>query len=262
MGLMDWVTLGRVDQNGASAGTFGLSIGTSYKANWGGSYDHVLGSGVSLTCDPVEMLLSPIYAGGTSVLGGAVLGLGGSNRAVYGSKTDLLYGGPHFNLRRARVVEKHSDWFIRPKFVAGSVPPPDPNEPATTASVLALSLLVNAVPLAMELALYLHYKNYYENKDDETIQKTPEVLKFVAYGVTARLIAILRALESATTEVQIGTKLAAELGELLDKIKNGLSSTWQYLKNLRKDATVADIMTDEVMEEINQVLVQLRAEGA
>lgn len=260
MGLMDWVTLGRVDQSGISAGTFDFTIGTSFDGKLGGAYDHVLGTAVSLTCDPVEMLLSPIYAGGTSVLGGIMLGLGGKNEAIYGSKTDMLYGGPYFDIRRARNVEKHSDWFIRPKWTSGSVPAPDPVEPATTASVLALSLLINALPLAMELALYLHYKNYYENKNDEEIQKTPEILKFTAYAVTARLIAILRALETATTEVQIGTKLATELGELLNKIRGGLSATWHYVKNLRKDAVVADIMSEDVEEEMNQVLAELRAE--
>ncbi len=261
MGLLDWVTLGRINHNGAGAGEFNLTIGTSYDGTLGGSYSHVLGGDVCLTCDPVEMLLSPIFAGGTSVLGGITLGLGGKNDATYGSKTDMLYGGPKFDIYRARDVQKHSDWFIRPKFRSASVPAPDPLEPTTTASVLALSVLINAVPAAMELAMYFHYKGYYENKDDEQIQHTPEVLKFLAYGLTSRLIAILRALELAATEVQIGTKLLAELTELLRSIAGGISATWHYLKNIRKDAAVADIMSEDVEEEMNRVLAEIRAEG-
>ena len=261
MGLLDWVTLGGVDKHGASAGEFNLTIGTSYDGTLGGSYNHVLGSDVALICDPTEMLLSPLYAGGTSVLGGILLGLAGKNEAVYGSKTDMLYGGPKFDIYRARDVRKHSDWFLRPKFRAASVPAPDPVEPTTTASVVALSLLINAVPLAMELALYFHYKGYYENKDDEQIQRTPELLKFMAYGITSRLISILRALELAATEVQIGSKLLTELTELLRSVASGISATWHYLKNIRKDAAVADIMSEDVVQEMNDALAAIRAEG-
>lgn len=260
MGLLDWVTLGRVNQDGASAGEFELTIGTQWNGALGGAYSHIVGSEVSLTCDPVQMLLGAVYAGGTSVLGGILMGLGGETNATYGSRTDMLYGGPYFEIRRARTIEKHSDWFIRPSFRAASVPPPDPLEPPTTASVLALGILINAVPIAMELAIYLHYKQYNES-NSEPIQRTPELLKFMAYGITSRLIAILRALEAAASEMQISTKLLAELTAHLATARNGLSATWTYLKNLRKDAQVAEIMSDDVIAEMNEALAQIRAEG-
>lgn len=259
MGLLDWVTLGRIDRNGASAGEFHLTLGTSWNATGGSSYEHVVGSSMNLTLDPVEMVLSPVYAGGQAILGNTILGMGGSSDFVYGSSTQAIYGGPSFQLQRARDIEKKSDWFLRPKYRADSVPPPDPLEPTTTSAIKALSLLINAVPLAMEIALYSSYKDYYEPGKDGQIEKTPELLKFMAYGITTRLMAMVRTLETATAHGQIGAKLVEELSAHVASLRNAVSAIIKRFKSNKKEAEGADWLSDDAIFEINESLAAIRA---
>lgn len=262
MGLLDWVTLGRIDRDGASAGEFHLTLGTSWNATGGSSYEHVVGSSMNLTLDPVEIALSPAYAGGQAILGNTILGMGGSSDFVYGSSTQAIYGGPSFQLQRARDIEKKSDWFLRPKYRADSVPPPDPLEPTTAPAILVLSALINAVPLAMEIALYCAYKDYYDpvkdgpKKDDSKedspkkevpIQKTPELLKFMAYGITTRLMAMVRTLEVATANGQIGAKLVEELRAHLTSLRNAVSFIIKCFKSNEEEAQGASWMASAAM---------------
>lgn len=257
MGLLDWVTLGRVDRNGASAGQFHLTLGTSWNATGGSSYEHVVGSSMNLTLDPVEMVMSPLYAGGQAIISNAILGMGGSSDFVYGSSTQAIYGGPSFQLQRARELEKKSDWFLRPKYRADSVPPPDPLEPTTTTAIKALSLLINAVPLAMEIALYSSYKDYYDPVNDGPskgapsegipIQKTPELLKYMAYGITTRLMAMVRTLEVATANGQIGAKLVEELSAHVASLRSAVSAIIKRFKSNEEEAQGASWMASAAM---------------
>ena len=258
MGLLDWVTLGRIDRNGASAGQFHLTLGTTWNATGGSSYEHVVGSSMNLTLDPVEMVMSPLYAGGQAILSNAILGMGGSSDFVYGSSTQAIYGGPSFQLQRARELEKKSDWFLRPRKLADSVPPPDPLEPTTAIAIKVLSLLINAVPLAMEIALYCSYKDYYEPAKDGQIEKTPELLKFMAYGITTRLMAMVRTLEVATAQGQIGVKLAEELVPFLNALLSARTAIISRIKASTKEGKESARMVREANQRANEALEAMR----
>jgi hypothetical protein len=260
MGLLDWVTLGRIDQNGASAGQFHMTLGTTWNATGGTSCEHVIGSAMNLTFDPVDTVLPAIYASGPSMLGSILSGMGGKSDFVYGSSTQALYGGPHFHLQRARDIEKKSNWFLRPKSHDKTVPAPDPLEPTTTAAIIALSALINLVPLAFEIALYVSYKEYCEPKKDGPIHKEPELLKFMAYAITTRLMALIRTMEIATADVQVGAKLVEELAGHLNRLRNVGSWIINRFKSNKKEAKMAEWMSEEAIEMHNLFLADL-AEG-
>lgn len=259
MGLLDWVTLGRIDRNGACAGEFHLTLGTSWNATGGSSYEHVIGSSMNLTLDPVEMVMSPLYAGGQAIISNAILGMGGSSDFVYGSSTQAIYGGPSFQLQRARELEKKSDWFLRPRKLADSVPPPDPLEPTTAIAIKVLSLLINVVPLAMEIALYAGYKDYYDPAKDGKIEKEPELLKFMAYGITTRLMAMVRTLEVATAKGQIGDKLLEELAPFVNALISARTAIISRIKTSTKEGKEAAQKSREAQQRMNELLEDMRA---
>ena len=242
MGLLDFYSLIDISSLNGSGGQFNVTKGASWNAVYGSSCGHVVGSKMRLTVDPIEFLRS-LYKASKPGMTDAASGIGGNCSFVYGSSTQVLYGGPNITIQRARAIEKRSDYFWLPRKTTEGLPPPDPLEPTASTTVKVLSALINLVPSAMEAALYFFYRDY-NPIYDEDIKTLPEMLKLLANAITTRLMAVVRAIESATVLAQIAEKLAAETAERVKDVAAGFAACRPYEDSNRKESNCSIEMVD------------------
>lgn len=214
MGIMEWIDGGMeiadFEKPAAMKGSFGVTIGDAVAGFFGARYTHIFGSEVKLVCDPEDMLFGQLehYLPLTSALLG---GIGGQATFVYGSNIGATYWGPKVEIRRAPTHNKCSDYILPHAKFIGPVPNPasglakpvDPIDEAMCAAVAVLSVLVCVVPAALELAIRFKYPAYGSSTASPTTLEgygeTPSILKLCAYGITSRLMALLKLLEEKGT---------------------------------------------------------------
>lgn len=218
-------------------GSFNVTIGDAVSGFYGSRHTHIFGADIKLVCDPEDLLMGKVahYLPLTSAL---LAGIGGNATFVYAQNTNMIYGGPKTDIRRAPSVSKNSD-FVLPH--AGATPGGAGQMGAAAEidkgllfGVAALSTLVVAVPAVMELMIRFKYPQFGSSSaSQETLEgygETPNILKLCAYAVTSRLMDFLKTFEESGTWAEfgefwisaaeyIGTKLRAfgtaciELGE-------------------------------------------------
>ncbi|MEQ8790291.1 MAG: hypothetical protein RIC55_28605 [Pirellulaceae bacterium] len=204
MSLFDWVELGFADHDHSLewfTGSFGVTIGDSIAATFGASYSHVFGPKVTLVCDPEDMLLSKLDEA-LPLVTGLLAGVGGNFNLNYSSVFNGTYFGPVVNVRRAPHDDKTSDNILayKKQIDPASGAETDVVDKATSIAAAALSVLINAVAAALDLAIHFVYPKFgsKSESDESTIEgygKTPEILKICCYTITSRLMAMLKMLE-------------------------------------------------------------------
>lgn len=250
MGMLDFYSLIDISALNGSGGQFNVTKGASWSAVCGSSCGHVVGSKMRLTVDPIDFLRS-LYKVSTPGLTDAASGVGGNCSFIYGSSTQVLYGGPNITIQRARDIEKRSDYFWLPLKNTDGLPPPDPLEPTSSTIVKVLSALINVVPLAMEAAIYFCYRDY-NPLHDKDIETLPEMLKLLANAITTRLMAVVRAIETATILAQIAAKLAAETAERVKDVAAGSVACHPYKDGIKKESNCCIEMVDLSVRNVKQ----------
>jgi hypothetical protein len=208
MGLFDWLELGLAVHGEEPEffkewfkGSFDVTLGEQIAGVIGGCNKYVLGQDVSVVCDPLDMFLSageqawPI----TSGLVALSKGIGGRVDLTYGSTFHAHYVGPTVTVRRGHSDTKTSEnTLIHKKSEDNPDEETDEIDVLTSVAAGALSLLINAVSTALELALHFAYPKFGGGGDAALpagYGKTPKILKICSYTITNRLIALLRMLE-------------------------------------------------------------------
>jgi len=209
MGLFDWLELGLAVHGEEPEffkewfkGSFDVTLGEQIAGVIGGCNKYVLGQEVSLVCDPLDMFLSageeawPI----TSGLVALSKGIGGRVDLTYGSTFNAQYVGPMVTVRRGHSDTKTSENTLIHKKSEDEDADEETDEIDVLTSVAAgaLSLLINAVSTALELALHFAYPKFGGGGNAALpagYGKTPKILKICSYTITNRLIALLKMLE-------------------------------------------------------------------
>jgi hypothetical protein len=214
MSVWDWVEVGLSEHHleiPAMKGSFGVTVGDAVAGFFGARHAHVFGADIKLVCDPEDMLFGKLESylpGVAAILGGT----GGNTTFVYGCNVTATYVGPKFEIRRAPSITKTTDYVIAR---VGSPPvvkdPPDPIDEAMVIAVTVLSVLLCAVPAALELVFVIIYKGHPPPEGDELAA----ALKLCAYMITSRLMALLKMLEEKGGLVQFAEQWGKEAAMLL-----------------------------------------------
>ncbi len=197
MGIWDWVQTGIGIHNPSPSsfkGSYKVTVGTGLLSFMGGRHTHVFGPDARLVVDPEELLdqfLPPWLTALTS-------GLCGNATFVYGTNTTATYVGPKVDIQRAPRISRISKSFLARKGKGDhgewTETQDDPIDTAAAAAVAVLSLLAIAAAATFEIYMYVHYRDFSDEKGGPA--ETPMLMAIGSYAIPSRLLAFMQWLET------------------------------------------------------------------
>lgn len=252
MSVWEWVDVGLMNHDvelEPMKGSFAVTTGDAVAGFFGSRQAHIYGGDIKLVCDPEDMLfgkLEHFLPGAAAILGG----VGGNTTWVYGSNFTATYVGPKMEIRRAPAINKTTDYVIARAASPPTVKvPPDEIDAAMAVAVGVLSVLICAVPAAMDLTFKVLYREHPPAEGDHLATK----LKFVAVMVTTRLMALLKMLEEKGSCAQFAEQWGKEAALYLASaaVLLAIPIAWPVLC-----VSIADGSLQQVFSELAEALTE------
>ena len=246
MSIWDWVDVGLASKKASLTkykGSYNVTAGTALGAYFGGRHTHVFGADVRVVVDPEEQLFRALP---TPKIPALLSGLTSNAAFVYGSSTSATYIGPKVDIRRAPTITRVSDQWVtrRGQGVNGrwteGDQEDDPLDKASANAVRVLSVLALATAAALELAVYIKYRNSTDGSVGAGL------MAVASYGIPSRLYAVIKGIEAGACYASWSEVSSIQCGELM--LVSAMVSAIERAKEARRErARLAELRRLEAL---------------
>lgn len=230
MSVFDWVEIGEASKGKELdwfKGKCSVTVGDALCGYYGARHTHIFGPEIKVVCDLEDMLVSHGLEKLLPGISGLAAGIGGNVTFNYGSQIGLTYIGPKIDIRRANAITKIGKTLKKGDDAATNMTDRADKAVAIATGILSTLMLLTAA--ATELALHFAYPEFGKEQsnggghhddasgDDDSHKHgalSGEMLKVLSYTITARLMELIKQIETSVTWGELGEEYLKSLKRL------------------------------------------------